>query len=91
MKTKSFFTGLVILFALTFSGGILIAQEKEGTFVEESGDAQDSIKMANILDYSKEFGEEKSSSTGLIAGIAALVLVGGAAFYFIRKKKKVKA
>jgi len=91
MKTKSFFTGLLILFAVTFNAGILIAQEKEGTFVEESGDAQDSTKMANILDYSKEFGDQKSSSTGLIVGIAAAVLAGGAAFYFIRKKKKIEA
>ena len=90
MKTKSFFSGLVILFALTFNTGILIAQEKEGTFIEESGDAQDSTKTANILDYSKEFGEQ-SSSTGLIVGLAAVVLVGGAVFYFIRKKKKVEA
>lgn len=90
MRTKSFFTVFVFLFALTFNTGILIAQEKEGTFIEESGDAQDSTKMANILDYSKEFGEE-SSSTGLIIGLAALVLAGGAAFYFIRKKKKIEA
>ena len=90
MKTKSFFTALVILFALSFNAGILIAQEKEGTFIEESGDAQDSTKTANILDYSKEFGEQ-SSNTGLIVGIAAVVLAGGAAFYFIKKKKKAKA
>lgn len=88
MKTKSFFTGLLILFALTFAPAILTAQEKEGTFVEESGDAQDSTKMANILDYSKEFGDQKSSSTGLIVGIVAAVLAGGAVFYFMKKKKK---
>ena len=88
MKTKSLFTGLLILFAIAFAPANLLAQEKEGTFVEESGDAQDSTKTANILDYSKEFGEQNSSSTGLIAGIAAVVLVGGAAFYFIKKKKK---
>ena len=91
MKTKSFFTGLLIFIAFTFSGAILSAQEKEGTFIEESGDAQDSTKMANILDYSKEFGEQKSSSTGLIVGIAAVVLAGGAAFYFIKKRKKAEA
>ncbi len=88
MKTKSFFTGLLILFAFAFAPAILTAQEKEGTFVEESGDAQDSTKMANILDYSKEFGEQKSSSTGLIVGIVAVVLAGGAVFYFMKKKKK---
>ena len=53
MKTKSFVTGLLILFVFGFSAGVLTAQEKEGTFIEESGDAQDSTKTANILDYSK--------------------------------------
>ncbi len=87
MKTKSFVTGLLILFVFGFSAGVLTAQEKEGTFIEESGDAQDSTKTANILDYSKEFGEQ-SSSTGLIVAIAAAVLAGGAVIYFVRKKKK---
>ncbi len=87
MKTKSFVTGLLILFVFGFSAGILNAQEKEGTFIEESGDAQDSTKTANILDYSKEFGEQ-SSNTGLIVAIAAAVLAGGAVIYFVRKKKK---
>ena len=88
MKTKSFIIGVSILFALVFNVGILTAQEKEGTFIEESGEAQDSTKMANILDYSKEFGEENSSKTGLIIGIAAAVLATGAVIYFVRKKKK---
>ena len=88
MKTKSFVTGLLILFVFGFSAGILTAQEKEGTFIEESGDAQDSTKTANILDYSKEFGEQKSSSTGLIVAIAAAVLAGGTVIYLVRKRKK---
>ncbi len=70
-----------------FNAGILTAQEKEGTFIEESGDAQDSTKTANILDYSKEFGEQ-SSKTGLIVAIAAAVLAGVAVMYLVRKKKK---
>ena len=88
MKTKSFVTGLLILFVFGFNAGILTAQEKEGTFIEESGDAQDSTKTANILDYSEEFGEQKSSSTGLIVAIAAAVLAGGVVIYLVRKKKK---
>lgn len=88
MKIKSFVTGLLILFVFGFSAGILTAQEKEGTFIEESGDAQDSTKTANILDYSKEFGEQKSTSTGLIVAIAVAVLAGGAVVYMVRKKKK---
>ena len=88
MKTKSFVTGLLILFVFGFNAGILTAQEKEGTFIEESGDAQDSTKMANILDYSKEFGDQKSSNTGLIVAIAAAVLAGGAVIYLKGKKKK---
>jgi LPXTG-motif cell wall-anchored protein len=87
MKTKSFITGLLILFVFGFNAGILTAQEKEGTFIEESGDAQDSTKTADILDYSKEFGEQ-SSNTGLIIGIVAAVLAGGTVIYFVTKKKK---
>jgi LPXTG-motif cell wall-anchored protein len=88
MKTKSFVSGLLILFVFGFNAGILNAQEKEGTFIEESGDAQDSTKTANILDYSKEFGEQKSSNTGMIIGITAAVLAGGAVIYLVRKKRK---
>jgi LPXTG-motif cell wall-anchored protein len=89
MKTKSFITGLLILFVFGFNAGVLNAQEKEGTFIEESGDAQDSTKTANILDYSKEFGDQKSSNTGLIVAIAAAVLAGGA-FIYLKGKKKNK-
>lgn len=88
MKTKTLFTGLVVFFTLAFNAEILTAQEKEGTFIEESGDAQDSTKMANILDYSQEFGEQKSSNVGLFIGIAAAILAGGGVIYFVKKKKK---
>jgi len=92
MKTKIFITVLFLICTLTLNTKFITGQEEQpGTFIEESGEKQDSIKKADIFDFSLEFEEEKSSNTGLIIGIAAVVLVGGGIVFFIRRKKKLQA
>ncbi|MDX2415390.1 MAG: LPXTG cell wall anchor domain-containing protein [Bacteroidales bacterium] len=87
MKLKTFFAGILIcsVFALTAPG--VNAQDPKGTFLEESGEAQDSTKVSDILDYELVDGNEKSN-TGLIIGIVAVVLIGGGIIIFLRNKKK---
>jgi len=87
MKIKTLFVALVLATALTFSTNEVNAQDPQGTFIEESGEAQDSTKMSDILDYDLEYGKEKSN-TGLIIAIVAVVVVGGGIVLFTRKKKK---
>ncbi len=88
MKVKTGIAGLFLVAALAFSGNFSSAQdEKEGTFIEEAGEKQDSIKGSDIMDFEGEFDQSKSS-TGLIIGIiAAVVAVGGVVIYLTRKKK----
>ena len=78
--------------ALTLNTYFVAGQDEpqEGTFIEESGEMQDSTKKVDIFDFSSEFEEEKSSSTGLIIGIAAVLLVVGGIIYYFMKKKKLK-
>ena len=92
MKTKRLITGLFLISALILTAGYATAQDEEkGTFIEESGEKQDSTKQVDIFDFSLEVDEEKSSSAGLIIGIAAVVLVGGGVIYLVRRKKKAQA
>lgn len=82
MKTKAFIVGLIM--SLAFS---LNAQGQEKTFLEESGEAQDSAKMNDMLFYGLE-DENKGPSTGLIIGIVVVVVAGGGVFFLMKKKKK---
>lgn len=89
MKTKTLIAGFFIVFALILNTGFVSGQEiQQGTFIEESGETEDSTKMADVLDYDFDVEGESSSNTGLIVGIAAIVLIGGAVIIFLRKKKK---
>lgn len=76
---------MFLAFSLNVNSVNAVDQDK--TFLEESGEAQDSTKVSDILDYDLEYGN-KGSSTGIIIGIVAVVLVGGGIIYFARKKKK---
>jgi len=92
MKTKKLIAGLFMILLFALSANFSTAQDpQEGTFIEESGEKQDSIKKADIFDFDSEFDEGSSIGTGLIIGIAAVVVAGGLIFYFVRKKKKVQA
>lgn len=86
MKIKTLLAGIFICVAFMMSSQFVLAQDPKGTFIDESGEAQDSTKMTDILDYDLEYGNEKSN-TGLIIGIVAVVLVGGGIVLFTRKKK----
>ncbi len=86
MKARNLIAGLFIVFALSFSN-YAIGQDDKGTFIEESGEMQDSTKKGDIFDFSGELDETESSGAGLYIGIAALVLLGGGIVYFVRKKK----
>ena len=89
MKARNIIAGLFIFFALTISTNFVAGQDDDkGTFIEESGEKADSLKKTDIYDFSEELDESKSSSTGLIIGLAAVVLIGGGTVYFMRKKKK---
>lgn len=87
MKTKSIIVGIVVFLAFSLNANYVTAQEQEKTFLEETGETQDSTKMEDILDYDLEYGKQ-GSSIGLIIGIVAVVLVGGGIIYFARRKKK---
>ena len=92
MKTSTFITGLLLIFALALSVESAAGQDEEkGTYIEEIGEKQDSTKKADIFDFSLEYEEGKSSGTGIIIGIAAVVLVGGGIIYFVRRKKKLQS
>lgn len=82
MKTKAFIVGLVLFLAFSFN-----VQGQEKTFLEESGEAQDSAKMDDMFFYGLE-EENKGPSTGLIIGIVVVVVAGGAVFFLMKKKKK---
>ena len=86
MKLKRLFAGILVCSFFALTTATLNAQEPKGTFLEESGEAQDSTKMSDILDYELADGNEKSN-TGLIIGVVAVVLVGGGIVLFTRKKK----
>lgn len=89
MKIKSFVAGLFLVSALVLSTQFVAGQdEDQGTFVEESGEKQDSTKQASIFDFEGELDEKSSSNTGLIIAIAGVVVIGGGTIFFIRKKKK---
>jgi len=63
MKTKKLITGLFLISALALTAKFVAGQEQEkGTFIEESGEKQDSTKKADIFDFSLEFEEGKSLS-----------------------------
>ncbi len=87
MKTKSIIASIVVFLAFFLNANFINAQDQEKTFLEETGETQDSTKMNDILDYDLEYGKQ-GPSTGLIIGIVAVVLVGGGIIYFARKKKK---
>jgi len=87
MKTRALIIGLLMFLAFSLNTNYINCQVQEKTFLEESGEAQDSTKMNDILDYDLEYGKE-GSSAGLIIGIAAAVLVVGGIIYFVRKRNK---
>ena len=62
--------------------------EKEGTFIEDKGEKQDSTVKVDVLDFYSSLEEDKSSGYGIVIGIAAIVLMGGGIIYLIRRKKK---
>ena len=83
MKIKAIITGLVISLMLAINANSVKAQEK--TYLEESGEAQDSAAMNDLYFGLEEVNQGPSKV--LIIGIIAVVVVGGAVFYFMRKKK----
>lgn len=83
MKIKAIIAGLVIFLMLAINSNPVNAQEK--TYLEESGEAQDSAAM-NDMYYGLE-EESQGPSKGLIIAIVAAVVAGGAVFYFVKKKK----
>ena len=86
---KTVITGLFLISLFTYSTTFVAGQdEQSGTFIEESGEMQDSIKMTDIFDFESDFDKEKSSGTGLIIGIVAGILLGGGIIYVTTKKKK---
>ena len=91
MKLKTLIGGIIIISILGFFANYVTGQdEPDGTYLDESGEKQDSLKNADIFDFGSEFDEGKSSGTVLIIGIGAVVLVGGGIFYFTKKKKTRK-
>ena len=69
---------------LAINANTVNAQEK--TYLEESGEAQDSAAMSDIFYGLEE--EKQGPSVLLIVGVVAVVVVGGAVFYSLKKKKK---
>ena len=88
MKTRNFIAGLFIICALIFGTNHISAQDEEGTFIDESGEKQDSLAQTDIFDFSGEMDGKSSSNVGLIILIIAVPLVGGGTFFLLRKKKK---
>ena len=88
MKTRIFIAGLFVLCALVFSPNNTFSQDETGTYIEESGEKQDSLAQTDIFDFSGEMDERSSSSVGLIVLVIAVALVGGGTIFFLRKKKK---
>jgi LPXTG-motif cell wall-anchored protein len=84
MKVKAIIAGMVMFLMIAINTNPLNAQEK--TYLEESGEAQDSAAMSDIFYGLEE--QNQGPSTILIVGIVAVVVAGGAVFYFLRKKKK---
>ena len=86
---KTVITGLFLISLFAFCTTFVAGQdEQSGTYIEESGEKQDSIKRTDIFDFESDFDKDKSSSTGIIIGIVAVVLVGGGIIYVTTKKKK---
>ncbi len=83
MKIRAIITGLVVFLMLAINTNSLNAQEK--TYLEESGEAQDSAAMSDIFYGLEEV--DQGPSKALIIGIVAVVVAGGAVFYFMKKKK----
>ena len=88
MKTRNLLAGLFIICALIFGSNHTFAQDEEGTFIEESGEKQDSLAQTDIFDFSGELDAKSSSNVGLIILIIAVPLVGGGTILLLRKKKK---
>lgn len=89
MKTKTQIAGFILIALFAFTTIHITGQDKEsGTYIEESGEKQDSVKRQDIFDFEDDFDKKKSPGTGLIIGIVAVVLVGGGIIYFTTKKKK---
>ena len=84
MKVKAIIAGVIMFLMLTINASTLNAQEK--TYLEESGEAQDSAAMSDIFYGLEE--ENQGPSAILIVGLVAVVLAGGAVFYSLKKKKK---
>lgn len=90
MKTRNFIAGLFIFCALIFGSNYTSAQDDKGTFIEESGEKQDSTPKTDIFDFSGEIDKESSSNVGLIVLVIAVPLIGGGTILFLRKKKKAE-
>ena len=88
MKTRIIIAGLFILCAIFFNPNNTFAQDDQGTYIEESGEIQDSLAQTYIFDFSGEMDEQSSSGVGLVILVIAVALVGGGAIIFLRKKKK---
>jgi len=86
MKLKRLFAGILVCSFFALTTATLNAQEPKGTFLEESGEAQDSTKVSDVLDYELVDGNEKSN-TGLIIGVVAVVLLGAGIIILTKKKK----
>jgi LPXTG-motif cell wall-anchored protein len=83
MKKRTIIAGMVMFLMLGISVNTVNAQEQ--TYLEESGEAQDSAAMNDMFYGLEEVNQGPSKL--LIIGIVAVVVAGGAVFY-LRKKKK---
>lgn len=83
MKKRTIIAVMVMFLMLGISVNTVNAQEQ--TYLEESGEAQDSAAMNDMFYGLEEVNQGPSKL--LIIGIVAVVVAGGAVFY-LRKKKK---
>ena len=86
MKMKNVIVGLILSVTLLFSATSGIAQDREGTFIEESGEIQDSLNTENVL----LFGDEHEKDNTMTIVIVVAVIAAGGLFIVLRRRKKKK-
>lgn len=86
MKMKNVIVGLILSVALLFSATSGIAQDREGTYIEEKGEIQDSLNNDNVLLFGEEY--EKDNTTTIVIVVAVAVIAAGGLFIVLRRRKK---
>lgn len=77
-------SGLVLAAGLNFA----IAQDDEGTYIDNFGPRDSSYAQNDLLDFSDDTPAEKKSNTGMILAVLFSVsVIGGGAYFMTRKKK----